>query len=417
MHALGTDNTALDTLGSLARALGRHIPQLRAIKRRRTLTRSGLYARIAGELDRVTRGLEHGTGPRARARAQRGFIRVAAWNIERGKRLDSVARYLADSDTLRRADVLLVPEVDIGMARSGNRNVAAELAHRLGYDYVFGNSYLCLDRGNVRDGASDASSGDNALGLHGNAIFSRFPITRAENFSIAITKDKFHSSEKRLGHKKALWAELDTPLGALPVVVVHLDSGASPRQRGRQMESVVDKLEERGLADRVLVGGDFNTTTYDVKSPLRIAWNLLLKFARGGFPHAIHHYVHPHELYVRPVFAQLERLGLDYGDSYNPPGVGTSRYDIEDPDAQSKVLDYMPRFALDILRRKLRPWNGVAPFKLDWFAGRGLRPLQAAEAAEADGTRSVAPTVIEKPTRDGKLLSDHDAIVVDLAVD
>jgi len=414
MAVIAREATSLLAPRSLTHELNRHIPELRAIRSRRALERSSLFARIGDEVERVTRGMEYGSGSRREAASAPGFLRVAAWNIERGRQLDSIVTYAAEHPLLRRADVLLVPEVDIGMARSGNRNVAAELAAALGFDYVFGNSYLCLDGGNSTDWEGKDQRQPNSLGLHGNAILSRFPINRAENVSLPITKDKFHSSEKRLGHKKALWAELETPFGALPVAVVHLDSGASPAQRGLQMKALVARLEERGLGQRALVGGDFNTTTYDIKNPFRMVWNLLLKYARGGFPHALYHYAYPQKLYERPVFDALDRLGLDYGADFNEPGAGTSRYEVEDPHAQAKVLEYMPRFILQYLRRKLRPWNGVAPFKLDWFAASGLRGLGAGEATDGDGTASIAPTVIERPSLGDTRLSDHDIILADV---
>jgi len=311
---------------------------------------------------------------------------------------------------VREADVLLLCEVDIGMARSGNRDVARELCEALGFEAVFGNSYLCLSKGNARDG--DISS-QNAIGLHGNAVLSRFPIVRAENVSVAISKDKFQSSEKRLGHKKALLAEIDTPLGRLPLSAVHLDSGASPLQRAAQMQDVLKAFERGNLLDRCLIGGDWNTTTYDLASGPRLLWNLVVKLFRGGFPHGMHHYLHPGEIYEKPVFDALDALGFDYA-TLNAAARGTIRYEVDTFDSESKVRDYLPGVAVRILRWKLAPWNGVAPLKLDWFAGRGVRALGTGELREESGRESTAPTVVEKPRWDGELLSDHDPIVVDL---
>ena len=59
-------------------------------------------------------------------------VRVAAWNIQRGRRFDELLRALREEPTLAAADVLLLSEVDCGMARSGNRHVARALAARSG---------------------------------------------------------------------------------------------------------------------------------------------------------------------------------------------------------------------------------------------------------------------------------------------
>ncbi|MEW6776257.1 MAG: endonuclease/exonuclease/phosphatase family protein [Bdellovibrionota bacterium] len=372
------------------------VQKLRSTRKRKHLSGSELEEKHGGLIRKITFGLSHGKPARLADRPERKFLRVVSWNIERGKQLEGIAAYLKNTPALQDMDVLLLNEVDVGMARSGNRDVAREIAETLGFEWVFGNSYLCLSPGNPRDGEPDE---ENRIGFHGNAILSRYPLLRAENFSVAITKDKFQSSEKRLGHKKALWAEVETPLGKVALAAAHLDSGGSTRQRAAQMKDVLAKLEERGVAERSLIGGDFNTMTYDLKSIPRLLWNIFSKLLRGGFPHAIHHYVHPYKLYEKPIFDELVRHGFSY-EPFNVPGVGTSRYEVGTFDSESKVRDYLPEIAVKILAWKLKPWNGVAPIKIDWFAGRGVKPL--------------APATLEKPRWNGKLLSDHDPIVVDV---
>src|SRR5437660_1181902 len=107
-----------------------------------------------------------------------------------------------------------------------------------------------------------AIAGDVARVLDGTAILSKLPIARVVNADLPELRDKFSSSEKRLGKKRALVAELDA--GA-PLVVAcgHLDSNASPAQRALQLGALLACAESFGR-ERVLVGGDFNTTTYDL---------------------------------------------------------------------------------------------------------------------------------------------------------
>lgn len=383
---------------------------LRAIKKRKRLEASAIYRARAHAIRDLTSALGYHRPARPAPRPAGEFLRVICWNIERGKRLDGIKAYLTHHRAIREADVMLLNEADVGMARSGNRNVPVELAEALGFEAVFGSCYVCLSHGNSRDGEPN---GENQLGLHGNAILSRFPIRRAENFWVTITHDVFHSSEKRLGCKKALWAELDTPLGRFPVAAVHLDTEASMAQRGAQLRDVLMQLETRGVAERALIGGDFNSTTYDLKSIPRLVWNLVSKLLRGGFPHALYHYLHPYELYERPVFEELRAHGFDYR-SFNAMGVGTTRYEVDTFEGASMVRDYLPQVAVDFLRWNLRPWNGVAPLKLDWFAGRGVWALVSGERREASGRESLSPTPFEKPSWNGRLLSDHDPILVDV---
>lgn len=400
------------------RPLGTGVPRevvaaLRAIGRRKELELSARFREHARAIEEVTYALAHGLPSRPAPRPERSFLRAVTWNIERGNRLDALRGFCAAEPAIVDADVVLLNEVDVGMARSGNRHVAREIADLFGFAWVFGNSYLCLSHGDARDGAP---AGENELGLHGNAILSRWPIRRAECFSVAITKDKFESSEKRLGHKKALWAELETPLGTLPVVSVHLDPYASPEQRHAQMRDVLRMVERRGLGRRVLMGGDLNTTTYDLESLPRLAANIAKKLVRGGFPHAIEHYMRPHALYERAMFDELAREGFAW-DPFNDMASGTVRYEVGTFDSESKIKDHLPGIFADLLRWKLRPWNGVAPLKIDWFLGRGLRALGDGEAREPGGRESVAPRVFERASHDGVRISDHDPIVVDVVPD
>jgi hypothetical protein len=335
----------------------------RAIGSRQQLLRSQEYRAHADEVDRVTNGMAYGrpTTP-ASPRSDCRFLRVAAWNVERGRQLSGIKRYLESHPQLRDADILLLPEVDVGMARSGNAHVAREIAETLGFEWVFGNSYLCLS------------------------------------------------------YKKALWAEVDTPLGELLVAVVHLDSGTSPARRALQLEDLLLKMRQPGHGERAVVGGDFNTTTYDLQTVPRLLWNLGQKLMRGGFAHAIRHYLEPYLLYERPIFDQLERYGFEY-QSFNAPGVGTTRYEVDTFASESAVRDYLPQPAVWALRRGLAPWNGVAPLKIDWITARGVRPLSESEVREDGGGRiSLSPVSWEKPSWHGRLLSDHDPLSPDIAL-
>jgi len=191
-----------------------------------------LWARIGGDVERVTAAVENVAHAAARPLGER--VRVAAWNIQRGRRFHEIVRALRDEPLLASADVLLLAEVDCGMARSGNRHVARELAAALGMSYAFGVSYLVLedDWGENPDGAS------NQLALAGAAVLARAPILAVENVDVPELRDKFSSSEKRLGKKRALVVRLGGARRPLTVAACHLDSNASPRGRLTSTSSV-----------------------------------------------------------------------------------------------------------------------------------------------------------------------------------
>src|SRR6476660_1826423 len=97
------------------------------------------------------------------------FLRVVEWNIERGTMLRGIIDVLNTHPVLRFADLLLLNELDEGMLRSGNLNVAEELGGSLSANTVFGVEYLELTKGVDHE---LALAGENAAALHGNAILT-----------------------------------------------------------------------------------------------------------------------------------------------------------------------------------------------------------------------------------------------------
>jgi endonuclease/exonuclease/phosphatase family metal-dependent hydrolase len=367
------------------------------MRTRKALERSALWAEIAGEVRRVLDGVERGdqvsvAAPGSRARK----LRAVAWNIQRGARLDDLRRAVV-APPFADADLFLLSEVDIGLGRSGNRNVARELAETLGMSYAFGVSYLAL----TDDVGDDARGVENTLALSGAAIISRYPIGRVENVDLPEIRDKFHSSEKRLGKKRALLAEIALPDGPLAVAACHLDSNASPAQRARQLRTLLDSIDRSGVT-RALVGGDFNTNTYDLSSTFALARDILHKLLVTGFRATIDQYLTPERHYERPVFDHLRARDFAV-EGFNDRALGTYFYDLTDPYVLVHSQRQVGRLLTRLLLRLLRPWNGCVPVRLDWFAGRHL----TAVGASVERPRAAA---------DGRPLSDHSAVVVDIAV-
>ncbi|MFQ5789670.1 MAG: hypothetical protein ACE5JI_04255, partial [Acidobacteriota bacterium] len=103
----------------------------------------------------------------------RDRYRLLAWNLERGIELDGQILAFQSHEYLKTCDVLLLTETDVGMVRSGNRAVAEEVARELRMYFAFVPCYLNLAKGS---GVEHDVQGQNELGLHGNAVLSRYPI-------------------------------------------------------------------------------------------------------------------------------------------------------------------------------------------------------------------------------------------------
>jgi endonuclease/exonuclease/phosphatase family metal-dependent hydrolase len=236
--------------------------------------------------------------------------------------------------------------------------------------------------------------------MHGAALLKRWPIARFDAVSLPEFVDKFHAIEKRLGSKRALLAEVLLPDGPLTVAHVHLDPFSPPVHRARQMRIVLDAVDRFG-GDRVLVGGDFNTNTYHLGSKPGLAIDIFHKLVRFGFEGTVEQYMTPDAFFERALFEELRRGGYETR-GYTDPSCGTIHYDLNDPEVADKSRQYIPGFAYRWLERRLRRWGGCVPMRLDHFAGRGLQPLAA--------------RTIDRPRHDGVRVSDHNPIVVELAL-
>ena len=138
--------------------------------------------------------------------------RVVEFNAERGRNWLQAVKVLQELD----ADIIILNEMDIGMARSGQQHTTRLLAHALGMNYAWGLEFVELTRGNQQE--QDATEGmENSMGLHGNAILSRCRIVdplviRGDDiepyFSDRPGFINANGYEKRLGGRMVLLARL-----------------------------------------------------------------------------------------------------------------------------------------------------------------------------------------------------------------
>lgn len=95
-------------------------------------------------------------------------LRHVVFNIERGQTLHETIDFLNMCPDFKNMDIIYANELDDGAVRSGNCNVAYEIAKSIGMNYAYGLEFIELVNPN-----------DNK-GFHGNALFSRWPIRWAK---------------------------------------------------------------------------------------------------------------------------------------------------------------------------------------------------------------------------------------------
>ena len=373
-----------------------HLPALAACRTSAGLRRLHLYRTLEPHVRRVLDTPETGNFSRFQPPARPQY-RFVAWNVERGAQFEGQAEALRTHPVLRRADVLLLTETDSGMVRSGNRNVARALAAALGMHYAFVPCYLNLTNGS---GVEQDLAGSNDLGLHGNALLSRYPLRNVRPVFLDNGVDIMASREKRIGRQAAVAADVLFPNGTLTAVSVHLDAQSTQRHRCLQLRDVLDALPSRDHA--VVIGGDWNTSTYNSSHALHAILGFWLRVMMGVDNVIRNHYLHPYRHFERDLFRLLEERGFDYRQC-NHLGEHTISYDVEDLRATKALRDWVPGWCFHFIRWALRNHGGRCPVKLDWFATRGVRCRN--------------PMVIHD-VREGRAtpLSDHDAIAVDVQV-
>lgn len=315
----GPELLTFDELVKLSDTDELHAPLAAKLNRLLTTPFWGNDAELGGGLPH--RPTVEGFGP---------VLRVASWNIERGINLDLIKLAFSNPDgfmqsalrrgsvddrkrdnlmqqlqRLREADVIVLNEVDLGMKRTDYRDIARELAHDLGMNYVFGVEFVEVDR--LEDLGIDKVQMEDPvlaqelkqdlepdssryLGLHGNAILSRYPIVagariirlpvchdwyKAEKAAIsALEKGKRLAANKvflerigrevRQGGRMAIVADVripDLPGGLATVVNVHLENKCTPECRTKQMDALLSEIKD--IRHPLIMAGDLNTTGFD----------------------------------------------------------------------------------------------------------------------------------------------------------
>jgi endonuclease/exonuclease/phosphatase family metal-dependent hydrolase len=288
--------------------------------------------------------------------------RIVFWNVERLRHMDDIAQTLKELAP----DVMLLCEIDRGMARSGNSDRVVDIAAKLNVGYAYAVEFVELDLGDVQEKVTHAGE-LNSDGLHGAAILSEVVMQRPFLIRIDRRGDWFglERHEPRVGGTIALGTKVDVAGVAVTMVNVHLESHDDPEARAQDMERLLIQVEAIAGHGPVILGGDFNTST-------------AAHLERAGTPDAWRAKIMAEPLrLLRPVRHEpLFQVAAEYGYEWQNCNVAdfpTTRY----PEGSKRL-----------------------PAKLDWFFTRGL------EAGAAD----IIPAIQEN----GAPSSDHECLVVSI---
>lgn len=380
----------------LTHDLGPDMPKIAKLDSLKAFQESQIFPALNRRIEAVTYGYEYGcyvdshwlTGPLA----SKPFYRAILWNLDHGTHFSGILEMLRNRALVSGADIYFFPVVDVGMARSGNRNVVRNLAMELGYNYFFATSFV-----NV------VSSGDgkNQLGIEGHAIMTRFPLSNLRVVPLENATDPLKSSDKRLGCEKALLADITTPHGRVTVVCLNFEFQSSQKQRFENVKFLMKKMREEERDMPVLLAGDFKTTNYNGKSPFWFFMSLVNKVFRGYDYIISDHHSQPEKYFERKLFEYLKKSGFDY-ESFNEIGKACLHLPVTE---FVKLYPIFPK-AAEWVERTMKKHSDVLQLKSDWFLGNsGVRV--------SDLHQTERPKVINHLYHEGRSVSPHDPVLLD----
>lgn len=283
-----------------------------------------------------------------------GPLRVVLFNAAGGIHLSGIASCLARFP-LNHASIILLCESDWGTARTGNREVAAELAALLGMSFAFVPEFGL--------GAPHT----HCTSFFGNAILSANPFeeVRAVGLPEPPASAPRHLRKRRFGRPAGLVTQIVFGEVKIAVGVAHLASRCDPLGRERQMRAYLAEFPRQGPA---IFGGDLNTTTTELSgggAMLATAARIMLNPMRFRQPQRF-----------EPLFERLAEHSLE----------------IHGVNLMKRSTFTFSR----VIPRAFRP-------KLDWLATRELTPVRRSAAVIPARASLLTPRV-----------SDHDFVMADI---
>ena len=287
-------------------------------------------------------------------------VHALHWNIEHGNWYPMVEQALREHPQLAGADLLTLNEVDLGMARASNRDVAAELADALALHAVWAPLFLETTHGR-HDDPLQAAGRENQESLFGIALLSRWPIGEARIVELPSPRRFQFDTEGMYGRFIALVATIEHPSAPFVGVSVHLEVHRTRRHRLDQMRVLLDQL--KGETRPVILGGDFNSHTFDRGRWWHPAIGALVLSA---WPEAWlrRRLLWPERGPARePLFAALKAAGFEWERHVDRAATLSLRF-ARVPEAGGPLASPLARPLLARAERR-------AQLRLDWLAGRG----------------------------------------------
>ena len=205
-------------------------------------------------LDRVEVSNDYGSQEEPKTK-----IQVVAWNAERGSHWHILRNFAPDPN------ILILNEMDWGMARSGNVHTTPLLANSTKMNYAYGVEFMELTNGN--EGEINTTIGyANIIGYHGNVVMSKWPITETKVVRLHELYDHLYKEktsgmdrgERRLGGRMALFAvtSLDSEKNLL-VVAAHGHGGAPRGKLKADARLICREIEAfSSRVEAIFLGGD-----------------------------------------------------------------------------------------------------------------------------------------------------------------
>ncbi|MBF0103752.1 MAG: hypothetical protein HQM16_00365 [Deltaproteobacteria bacterium] len=369
------------------------------------LVQSAEFQQLKQPLSELIYGYEYGCYvDESDTARKKPFIRAVLWHLENGINYNGILETLRNRALVRKADIYFFPSTDIGMARSGNRNVIRDLAIELGYNYYFATTFVNLDSSDTNHFGQKT----NVLGLEGNAIMTRFPVSNLRYVSLNHYHDIFNGPKKILGCEKVLLADLVIDDNRhLTVVCINLPDYSSPRHRYKYMRQVMGSLKDHQIRKTpILIGGDLKTSTYNCKTELHFFLSVLNKVYRDFDFIAGEHHVFPERFFEKHFFDYLKSRGF-YFDILNEMGTGC--FNVKPEEIFAAYTKKRDTKLYNLVRSLLKNRNEKLSYKHDWFIGnRFIKPSESHQAER--------PKVISHLFFDGRPVSSHDPVLLDFEI-
>lgn len=155
-----------------------------------------------------------------------GPLKVVELNAERGR------WWMEATTLLQDADVIILNEMDIGMARSDQQHTTRLMAHFLGMNYAWGLEFVELTPGTEED-RYNANGVPDFNGLHGNGFLTKCAISDpvifrneiGDYFSSVPAGLNANGLEKRLGGRMGMFGKIIVDGNETVIGSVHKISG------------------------------------------------------------------------------------------------------------------------------------------------------------------------------------------------